>query len=424
METSMLVSMLVFSVAAPIAAQTTTGRLIGRVVNEEGKALPGVSVTIASPALIGVDQTRATDPQGDFAFIGIAPGEYTAEAVLSGFITQERGSVKVPLGGAAAITIAMPSGTFTGEIVVIDETPVIDPTQVNTGQIFERGYMQNSAIGSASRDYMVVVNQTAGVTVVPWGDEPQSQVFGSTIGENAYFIDGVDTTDPTTGTATVKMNFDAIGEIQFQTGGFEAEYGRATGGILNLVTRSGGNQFSGTLDIRYRDESFQESGEHYDTSELDTSFQQHSFTLGGPILRDKVWFFASYERRSDDFTPIGSPTTREEKRRNYLAKITWQIDPSWRLTGKYSSAPSHTNNRSASRWRLPEATDFARDDSAVFSGELSSVLSDSLLWNTTLGVYRFDIEVYPQSGDLQTIGPYHYDTRLSTHNYGNQQYWG
>jgi len=137
-----------------------------------------------------------------------------------------------------------------------------------------------------------------------------------------------------------------------------------------------------------------------------------------------VWFFASYEWMSDAFTPIGSPTTSEEKRQNYLAKITWQIDPNWRLTGKYSSAPSHTNNSNASRWSLPEATSLLGGESAVFSAELSSVLSDSMLWNTTMGLYRYDLEMYPQSGDLQTIGHYNYDTGLSTHNYGNQQYWG
>ncbi len=98
----------------------------------------------------------------------------------------------------------MPEGTFSGEINVIDETPVIDPTQVNTGQVFDSSYMQNSAIGSVNRNYLTVVNQSAGVAGGgAWGGVPQPSVFGSTIGENAYFIDGVDTTDPTMATATV-----------------------------------------------------------------------------------------------------------------------------------------------------------------------------------------------------------------------------
>ncbi|MEJ2189405.1 MAG: carboxypeptidase-like regulatory domain-containing protein, partial [Acidobacteriota bacterium] len=213
-----LVAVLV-SVAAPAWPQTTTGRLIGMTVSQDGAALAGVSVTIDSPSLIGGAQTRITDDKGEYSFVGIAPGFYTVKAERAGFVPQERAQVKVSLGHAVSLNIAMPQGTFSGEIEVVDETPVVDPTQVNTGQVFDRGYMQNSAIGSVNRNYLTVVNQTAGVAGGgAWDGVPQPRVFGSTIGENAYFIDGVDTTDPVMATATVTMNFDAIGEIQFQTG--------------------------------------------------------------------------------------------------------------------------------------------------------------------------------------------------------------
>jgi hypothetical protein len=285
--------------------------------------------------------------------------------------------------------------------------------------------MQDSAIGSVNRTYYSIVTQTAGVAGGgAWGGIPQPRVFGSTIGENAYFIDGMDITDPSRATTGVTLNFDAIDEIQLQTGGFEAEFGRATGGIINLVTRSGGNRFSGTVDVRYRDESFQESGDRFDTDELDTSFEQYSFTLGGPILRDRLWFFTSYESVSDAFTPIDSPTTRDLERQDWLAKITWQIGPSWRVTGKYSGHPSRTDNFDASRRTLPEATVFVSDETEVVSGEISGVLSESLLWHATAGAYRFYDEAYPQSGDLQTIGHYNYILDLFTGNYGEQQYWG
>jgi hypothetical protein len=418
------VVVLVMSGAAGVSGQTTTGRLIGKVIDKEGAVLPGVNVAIDSPALIGGTQTRVTDSFGEFSFVGIAPGQYTVKTEHPGFIPQERASVRVFLGHATSLTIAMPQGVFSGEIEVVDETPVVDPTQVNSGQIFEQSYMQDSAVGSVNRDYLVIVNQAAGVAGgSSWEDFAQPKVFGSTIGENAYFIDGMDTTNPAMATATGAMNFDAVGEIQLQTGGFEAEYGRATGGVLNVVTRSGGNQFSGTLDIRHRDSSFQESGDHFDTSELETSFQQYSVTLGGPILRDKVWFFLSYQMTNDQFTPIASPTTNKVQGQNYLAKVTWQIADSWRLTGRYSRDPRENENWNASRWVMPDATAVSKDATAVFSGELNSVLSESLLWNTTLGLYDYTLDRYPQHGDLQTIAHYNYDTGLATHSYGNQQYW-
>jgi hypothetical protein len=119
-------------VVTGLEAQTTTGRLIGKVIDDTGVALPGVTVTISSPHLIGGAQVKITDGAGEFAFIGLAPGEYTVKADLSSFISQERSEILVALGGAASITIEMPQGTFAGELEVVAETPVVDPTQVNT----------------------------------------------------------------------------------------------------------------------------------------------------------------------------------------------------------------------------------------------------------------------------------------------------
>ncbi len=134
-------------------------------------------------------------------------------------------------------------------------------------------------IGSENRNYTTIVNQTAGVAPLGgWANVPQPRVLGSTIGENAYFIDGMDATNPVMGTATTVLNFDV--------------------------------------------------------SELSTKHQVISATLGGPILRDKLWFFASCERIQDLDTPGGTLTTREHYGQNYLGKITWQIDPSWRLSTK------------------------------------------------------------------------------------------
>jgi hypothetical protein len=413
-------------VVTPIAGwcQTTTGRLMGTAVDESGAVLQGVSVTIDSPALIGGEQVKTTDDRGEFLFLSLAPGDYTVRADLAGFVTQERNLVTVPLGGAAVLTIAMPMAAFSDQIEVVDETPMVDTTQVHTGQIFREEYMQGSAIGSDNRTYHSVISQTAGVFgYFTWANVPQANVFGSTMGENAYFIDGMDATNPVMGTTTAALNFDAIDEIQFQTGGFEAEYGRATGGIINLVSKSGGNQFSGTFDTRYRDESFQESGDHFDATELSTKHQIFGATLGGPILRDRIWFFASYEQINDLDTPVAAHTTTELNQQNYLGKITWQIAPDWRLSGKYATDPLTIDNFGASRYRLPEADVFKKGITTVYSTELTSVLSDALLWNTTLGSYHYLSNVYPMNPDLSAIGHRNFDTDLRTVNDDWQQYW-
>ncbi len=138
-------------------------------------------------------------------------------------------------------------------------------------------------------------------------------VSGATTGENAYLIDGMNTTNPRDGGWTMLFNVDAVQELSFQTGGFEAELGQAIGGIVNLVTKSCGNRFTGSLDLRYRDESFNESGDHYHPDELDEWLRQAAATLGGPLLRDRLWFFTSaqlinYTRRP--FSSVGGYKVR------------------------------------------------------------------------------------------------------------------
>jgi hypothetical protein len=411
---ALVVSLLVVS---GLQAQTTTGRLIGTTTDEDGLRLPGVQVRITSDVLIGGPRATVSDAQGNFQFISLYPGEYTVQASLSGFVTQERQEVRVPLGGAASIIIEMPMGTFESEIEVFSETPVIDPTQVNTEQVFDVTYMKNAAIGSTNRAYQAILSQTAGVT---GGWNPY--VFGSTLGENAFYIDGQDTTDPVTATWSVIYNFDSIAEVELQTSGFEAEYGRATGGLVNVITKSGGNQLSGTVDLRYRDAGFQNSGDHYDASDLDTKYEDYAFTLGGPIVRDKLWFFGGYEFINSETTPVNSPTTRDWEGTNYNLKLTWQAGSAWRVVGKYSDSPADIYNDNASQWREPEATSYQKQGTALTTFELNGVLSDSLMWNTMVGITRSALDGIPNSGDLETAGHYNYDTGLNTVNYTNQQY--
>jgi len=417
-----LVVLLVLT-SAPSWSQTTTGRLIGTTVDEGGAILPGVSITIESPALIGGSQSKTTDRWGEFAFLGLAPGDYTVAAELVGYVPQERSRVKVSLGGAAALTIVMPEGSFSGEIVVIDETPVVDPTQVGSGQVFDKTYMQDSAIGSANRAYYSVIGQTPGVDLIWFGGWAWPRVFGSTGTENAFYVDGIDTTTTSGGEWGFTLNFDAIQEIGLKTGGFEAEYGRATGGIINVVTRSGGNRFSGTVDTRYRDSSFQESGEYFDASELESQYRNFAATLGGPIFRDALWFFASWQRFIFDETPVASPTTLSTQEENYMAKLTWAINPSWRFSGKYTGDPWHTDNMNASQFVSAEATSLNGGKVRALSGELSGVLSDSLLFNLAAGKTTWSWYRHPMSGDLETIAHYNYDTNMYTENYYYQYSW-
>ena len=202
--------------------------------------------------------------------------------------------------------------------------------RTNTGEVFDEQYLQQASIGSASRNYLQIMNQAAGV-VPPFRQE----VFGAAGTENAYLVDGFNTTDPSTGASATRFNFDAIEEASVLTGGLGAEFGFGTGGVLNVVTKSGGNTFSGTFDARYYDERFIESGEYFDPGEDISSNRLLSATLGGPILRDRLWFFAAFEHLVNEETPYRAPETKLSETTTFLAKLTWAINPANRLMLRY-----------------------------------------------------------------------------------------
>jgi hypothetical protein len=418
---STLVVLVALLAAGGLEAQTTTGRLIGDVIDEGGIALPGVTVTIESESLLGGPQTEITDANGEFAFLGLSPGFYTLRASLPGFPTQERTDLKVRLGGATKLTVEMPSGTFAGEIEVVAETPVIDPTQVSTAQIFDSAYLRNAAIGSTGRSYQNILVQAAGAdNSVESASNPS--VFGSTSGENAFYVDGMDTTDPITSTWSQDLNFDTIAEVQFQTSGFEAEYGRALGGVVNLVTKSGGNEFSGTADIRYRDESFYESGDHYDASNLQAQRYSLAATLGGPIVRDKVWFFASYEYVKDEQTPTFSTNTRDYEGNFPFAKLSWQASQSWRVVAKYSGDPVTIDNANAliTTYVEPDSMATREQGGYIANLDVNSVLSDALLLNVNVGQKRSELNQLPKN-DVHVISHRSYYDQQYRANYERQE---
>ena len=289
-----ITGLLVLSLAvASWAPAGTTGRLIGTVRNGPGQPLPGARVTVGSPTEIGGAKTVLTDADGSFQFPSLSPGYYTVKIELSGFVDQERNEVRVRLDRATELNVMMPVAQFSDEVTVVAETPMVDPTQVSTSQNYAPAFLKGVAVTRDRRDYLSVLGMAPGVSLWTSGDP---LVYGSSLGENVYMIDSLNTTDPTSAGRGTDLAFDAIQEISFQTGGFEAEYGNAIGGVVNVVTKSGGNELSGSLDVRYYDTSFYQNGDHFDRDTNPVTFLAPAATLGGPILRDRLWFFAAYEQ--------------------------------------------------------------------------------------------------------------------------------
>ena len=401
--------------AAPTAAQLT-GRLAGQVMDADGTALPGVTVTVNSPNLMG-SRTDFANADGGFSFPSLPPGVYTVEAELDGFIPQQRTEVEVRLNGATEIRISMPVGEFGEEVMVVAETPVVDPEQVSTSYNFSTEYLKKASVGSIRRSYQSVLAQAAGVA---GGGNPN--VYGSTSGENAYFIDGVDSTDPVTATFGVNLTYDAMQDVDFETGGYESRFGRATGGVINVVTKSGGNEFSGTADVRYRDTDFNTDGEHFDKSQNVSEYRNPAATLGGPFRRDKLWFFSAVNPVRSKSTPTESLLTRDFDGTNIMGKVTWQASPDWQVVGRYINEDATIANSNASRFVAPEAASFQEQPAGISSVEALALPTANLQWFVKAGAMRSELNVFPQSGDLDTIGHTDRVTGRSTVNYTNQQF--
>jgi TonB-dependent receptor-like protein/carboxypeptidase family protein len=415
----LLVMALALHTVPTASAQGTTGRLIGAVRDAEGSTLSGVIVVIASPALIGGPRTTRTGPDGTFSIAHLAPGAYTVRFDLPAFQSLELTAVEVALDRATEVLPKLEKiGRLADSITVTTDEPVVDVTRAGISSTYSGEYLDRTSVGVQGRSYLAVVGRAAGAD----GGSGDPRVFGSTMGENAYYVDGIDTTDPVTATFGATLNFDAIAEISFQTAGFAAEFGRATGGVVNVITKSGGNQFSGTLDARYNASRFNENGAHFNRDANETEFLRPAATLGGPIRHDRLWFFGALDFTRSKSTPAGSALTRTFSGRNGLAKLNWQIDPRWHAVMKYAVDPAEIRNFNAGRSVEPAAVAIQQQGGPIRQAEVSGLLGPALLAELRAGAKRDPLNRFPQSGDLDTPGITDQATGVTSENYANVQF--
>ncbi len=398
-----------------VVAQDTTGRMLVRTSDSAEAPLPGVTVTIASPI---AHRRRADDdhrrPGGGALSDPDARHLRGRAPTLHDFATQERTEVWVRLGSVTALMVTMPEATFEGEVVVFDETPVVDPMQVGTEQVFDAEYIEKTAIGIV-----------AAVRHQPRGECPRRRLaihLRFPLFRELLVVDGIEVTGTSTGgSGSSSFGIDAYQEIEIKTGGYEAEYGRALGGVTSAVMKSGGNTFSGSLDVRYQADAFQESGDHFDPDLRENSNLAVDATFGGPIISDRLWFFAAYYQGEAKSTPEDSLTTWSPTVQAPKAKLTWQVSPSWRATASYLGEWYISKNGNASRLTAPEATAAVDEKIDTVSIGIDGMLSDALLWTARVGYEQKFYERGPSSGDLETISHTNGVTGIVSENYHTQE---
>ena len=359
--------LLILLIALPMAAQTT-GSASGKVTDTGGGAVPGVTVEAKSVSLQGV-RTSVTDTEGVYRLSLLPPGEYTLSFRLQGFAPETRRGLTVNLGKDTTLDVSLkPSAAE--EITVTAEAPVLDASSSTLGTNLNTRAIETLPTG---RNYSSIVQVAPGVSSDANPQNPGQStitVYGSSGAENSYFIDGVNTTNAEYGFQGKELNFEFISEVNVKTGGYEAEYGRSTGGIINVITKSGGNELRGDVFGYYDNDSLQSNPK----SIVSTSGTTEGFTkkdygidLGGFIVRDKLWFFAAYDqvRNSIDSGLPSGPhegdiVTSESHRNLGSAKLTWNIATGQSLVGTFLQDPrvdtgaindnNHTLNGDASTY--------------------------------------------------------------------------
>jgi len=324
------------AVGRPAVAQVTeTGTIEVIVQDQAGLAIPGVTV-VATAADAVTKRDAVTDAEGRALLVGLAPSaQYVVTTELTGFRPTRNENVLVRSGQTASLRVALAVGGVTEQVQVTADSPIVDTKSATTGQDITLQLTESLPTGRSYQSYLQLVPG-----VLP--DDPQQpgnpasksgvnyMDIGGNVGvssDNFYYFNGINVTDPVSGTFGSNLNTEIIQEQKVLTGGIPAEFVGTPGLLSSVITKSGSNVFHGSGNYFFQNANLAADNKNASNEEFSTF--DAAGTIGGPILRDKAWFFGSYRRveREDDVTTLDTPqqfmrTVKNEQDQGY-AKGTW-----------------------------------------------------------------------------------------------------
>ncbi|MCO4744719.1 MAG: TonB-dependent receptor [Proteobacteria bacterium] len=371
----------------------------GVVTDTDGLPVPNSGVNLISADLLG-GRSAITDDQGRYRFNALPPGTYEVTVEHPSFDDWSSGEFRVVLGSTVSVDVAMAVKDSGEVITVVGSAPAIDVESTTTGATLDARFLRD--LPSAGRDYQSAMAVTPGV--VGGGN---ANVHGGFDSSNQFYIDGVNTTDPLTNTFSMNMNYDAIDSLQIITGGMDAEYGRSLGGAVNIVTKSGGNDFEGYAQVMYGDPNWNLAPKLEGDSQDSNLEQQLAVNLGGPILKDKVWFFTSVQAdrfvRStfvdQDEVPRDLdtyPMPARDWRSLYLfGKITAQPTDEHRVWGHLQADPTWIDNVDQGAYTLPSGEQVQNQGGWLGSAGHQWTPSSNFMLETQLYYQKSVISFFP-----------------------------
>jgi outer membrane receptor protein involved in Fe transport len=423
-------------------AQRTTGGISGTVKDATGAVLPGVTVSVSGPAIVG-SQSAVTNEHGFYRILNLPPGEYQVNFTLSGFKIVTLRDLRVGVGATLEQNAALEMSQLQETIEVVGDSTVVDTTSSEVASNYDREWVENAPLRRFSFFDLVAAAPGA----MQGGDgSARTMMYGSGYDENAFQVDGVDITDNFFNEALAEPNTDAIEEVEILALGAPAEYGNATGAVYNIVTRQGSNEFHGDVNYFWQGDGLTSNNTEGLTNP-DGSFtnacasgegrcpwlrdKYNDFTaqIGGPIIRDKLWFFASYQYQRDSNWDIGIDATGPESNLTlknyptdrYLGKLTWQITPKHKLVGNFHYDKQRTDN-GLDIGSTPSTAWSRRADTPTPGLAYTGVLSDKTVLDVRFSGFYGNVSGEPTDPNEPRSQPrfYDLDTGLIS---GGHYYW-
>jgi outer membrane receptor for ferrienterochelin and colicin len=380
-----VLAMLLLTSISAFGQSATTGALTGTVTSD-GAPLPGALVQATSPQLQGT-RTAYSDANGNYNLSALPPGDYTLRFALEGLQEVTR-STRVTVTGTARVDADLRVSAITEAITVTASAPaVLETTEVQSN--FQKRQVDDLPLG---RNPNAIANLAPGVTNN--GPGGAVQISGAMSSDNLIMVNGAVVQDNVRGTTRPLYIEDAIQETTVLSAGVSAEYGNFTGGVISSVTKSGGNEFTGSLRDTVTNPSWTEVSAGGEPKGIDKINNVYEGTLGGRIIRDRLWFFGA-ARQANVSTPatfanlVNQPGTQinsDQENLRWEGKLTGQITPSHSLMVNYLSNPlSFSNDTQARPWDLNAVDALAEQEedfrAVHYNGIFTSNLLGEVSWN-------------------------------------------
>src|SRR5262245_35472386 len=342
-----------------VAQVTTAGSIHAVIEDQQGRRLPGMTV-MASASDVVTTRTAVTDAEGIAVLEALAPSSgYVLKATINGFKDYSRENVLVSSGQTTTLRVQLTLATVTEQVLVTGQTvPVVDVTRAVAGQDITLQLTESLPTGRSYQSYLQLVpgvmpdsTNSSGNPSSRSGMNWKDVITGDNLGlstDNQYYFEGINVTDPITGTFGANLNTEIIQEQKVLTGGIPAEFVGAAGLISNVITKSGSNTLHGSANYFFQNSSLMAENEHGAAAEFST--KDNAYTFGGPIFRDRAWFFASYryQSREDDVVTLDTREfmrTVDNTQHQGFAKGTWAPTNRDLATFTYLSDPTNISGR-------------------------------------------------------------------------------